>query len=190
MDKPGEQHCRALHQLIGYVGSTYAKLYLQKPSDLKVFGFVDSNFATNKDTRQSVTGYILTVGGSLILWMSKMQPSVTLSLCEAEYVALCTCATEVKFIQMLFEELLPKHNTRPKTLLEDNTGTIHLVENATIGNRTKHIDVRYYHIQEMYKEGRLQVKFVRSENNYADLMTKNVTEKFTKSWHQVLNKEK
>ena len=120
------------------------------------------------------------MGGSLISWMSKTQPSVTLSSCEAEYVALSTCATEVKFVQMLFEELLPTHNTRPGTLLEDNTGTIHLVENATVGNRTKHIDVRYHHIREMYKEGRLQVRFVRSENNYADLMTKNVTEKIHK----------
>ena len=120
MDRPGDQHWRALHRLIGYIGGTYAKLYLRKPNDLKVFGFVDSNFATNKDTRRSVTGYILTVGGSLISWMSKTQPSVTLSSCEAEYVALSTCATEVKFIQILFEELLPTHNTRPGTLLEDN----------------------------------------------------------------------
>jgi len=78
---------------------------------------------------------------------------------------------------MLLEELLPNEETRPATLLEDNTGAIHLVENATVGSRTKHIDIRWHHIREMEEEGRLRVVFVRSENNYADIMTKNVTEK-------------
>ena len=68
-------------------------------------------------------------------------------------MALSTCATKVKFIQMLFEEIMPEQNVRPATLLEDNTGAIHLVENVTVGTRTKHIDVRWHHIREMQKEG-------------------------------------
>ena len=115
MDKPGEAQWRGLHRLVGYIGSSESCLRLRAPRDLKIFGFVDSNYATNKDNRKSVTGYVLTVGGSLIAWMSKTQPSVTLSSCEAEYVALSTCATEVKLVQTLFEELLPEEGIRPAT---------------------------------------------------------------------------
>jgi len=65
-------------------------------------------------------------------------------------------------------------------LLEDNTGAIHLMDNATVRSRSKHIDVTWHHICEMQKKGRICIIFVKSENNYADIMTKNTTEKMHK----------
>ena len=62
-------------------------------------------------------------------------------------------------------------------LLEDNTGAIYLVKNQQVGQRTKHIDVRWHFIRELYEAGKIAVKFVRSENNEADINTKNVTVK-------------
>jgi hypothetical protein len=62
----------------------------------------------------------------------------------------------------------------PGILLEDNTGAIYLVKNQQVGQRTKHIDVRWHFIRELYNAGTLTVKFVRSENNEADINTKNV----------------
>jgi hypothetical protein len=151
---------------------------LIKPRDLKVYAFVDSNYATNKETRKSVTGYFVTIGGCLVSAASKTQPSVTLSSTEAEYIAASMCATEIKFLQMLLEELMPTEETRPATLFEDNTGAIFLMENQAVGNRTKHIDIRWHHLRSMMQgeDPRLQVVFIRSENNLADLATKNVTE--------------
>lgn len=72
--------------------------------NLKVVAFVDSNYATNKETRKSVSGYLVTVGGCLVSWTSKTQPSVTLSSTEAEYVSMSMCTTEVKFVQMLMKK--------------------------------------------------------------------------------------
>eukprot|EP00980_Cylindrotheca_fusiformis_P021891 scaffold8736_cov95-Cylindrotheca_fusiformis.AAC.1 len=92
-----------------------------KPNDLKIYAYVDSNYATNKETRKSVTGFVVTIGGCLVSYSSKTQPSVTLSSTEAEYIAASMCATEVKFIQMLLEELMPTEEIRPATLFEDNT---------------------------------------------------------------------
>jgi hypothetical protein len=179
MDNPGELHWRAMERLVGYIANHEpATLILRKPRDLKVYGYVDSNFATNKDNRKSVTGYVLTIGGCLVSFSSKTQPSVTLSSTEAEYVAASTCATEIKFIQMLLEEVLPWETVRPGIILEDNTGAIYLMENQAVGNRTKHIDIRMHHIREMMsgEDPRLRVIFTPSELNFADPMTKNVTE--------------
>jgi transposase InsO family protein len=179
MDRPGEQQWRSLERLIGYISNNDpATLVLRKPRDLKVYGYVDSNWATNKETRRSVTGYVLTLGGCLINWVSKTQPAVTLSSTEAEYVAASICATDIKFVQMLLEEIVPSVDARPATLLEDNTGAIYLMENQAVGNRTKHIDIRMHHIREMMHGNtpRMVVRFTPSELNFADPMTKNVTE--------------
>ena len=182
MDNPGEEHWKALGRLVGYLVTSPGYLLLRRPRDLRVFGLVDSNFATNKETRKSITGYLVTLGGCLVSCMSKTQPALTLSSTEAEYYAASMCATEIKFLQMLMEELFPEKNLRPATLLEDNTGAIYLIENQAVGNRTKHIDIRMHHIREMTSsmEGelpRMTVTFVRSEENAADVLTKNVTEK-------------
>jgi len=179
MDNPGHEHWKAMGRLIGYIGKERTvELRLMKPKDLKVYAYVDSNYATNTETRKSVTGYIITIGGCLINWTSKTQPSVTLSSTEAEYVAASMCAGEIKFLQMLMEELMPNERFRPATLFEDNTGAMFLMENQAVGNRTKHIDIRWHHMREMMTgdDPRLSVRFVPSAENFADLETKNVTE--------------
>lgn len=179
MDNPGDEHWRAMGRLVGYIaGQKTVELLLMKPKDLKAYAFVDSNYATNKETRKSVTGYYVTIGGCLISAASKTQPSVSLSSTEAEYIAASMCATEIKFIQMLLEELMPNVQTRPATLFEDNTGAMFLMENQAVGSRTKHIDIRWHHMRSMMRgeDPRLRVIFIRSEINFGDLATKNVSE--------------
>ena len=53
-------------------------LRFNRPKDLMIVSIVDSDFATNKDTRKSTTGYLVTVGSCLVSWMSKALPSVCL----------------------------------------------------------------------------------------------------------------
>ena len=64
-------------------------------------------------------------------------------------------------------------------ILEDNTGAIFLVKNQQVGARTKHIDVRHHFLREQWQISFL-VKFVRSEDNESDILTKNTVEKILK----------
>ena len=107
--------------------------------------------------------------------MDKVKPSVTLSSTEAEYVALATGAQEVLFAQMLIEEI-DAAVVKPAIIFEDNTGAIYLVNNQHIGSRTKHIDIRWHFLRDLVEEGKIMVKFIRSEDNPSDVMTKNVKE--------------
>ena len=91
-----------------------------RPKDLTIVSIVDSDFATNKDTRKSTTGYLVTIGGCLVSWMSKAQPSVTLSSTEAVCCSKMR-ATEIKMITMLMEEVGISY-PKPAMLLEDNKG--------------------------------------------------------------------
>ncbi len=111
----------------------------------------------------------------MVSWQSKALPSVTLSSTKAEYVAPSMCAQEIKFVSTLLHEIAPNHVERPSILREDNTGAIFTAQNHQIGARTKHIDVKFHHVKDMVEDGELELRFVRLEHNFADLMTKNVS---------------
>ena len=62
----------------------------------------------------------------------------------------------------------------PGIIFEDNEGAIFLAKNSQVGMRTKHIDVKYHYIRDLMQNKYLEIMYVKSEDNYADLMTKNV----------------
>jgi hypothetical protein len=174
---PGPQQWEELGRFVGYLKGIEPDIHLiyRKPMELRALSYVDSNYATDKEDRRSVSGGVHTVGGTIINWMSKTQASVTLSSTEAEYASLAAGATQVKFVQQLLEEIA--ECITPGIILEDNTGAIFLVKNQQVGSRTKHIDVRHHYIRQMRERGEVDVLFVRSEKNSSDIFTKNVPEK-------------
>lgn len=116
---------------------------------------------------------ISTIGGMIVNWSSRTQKIVTLSSTESEYVALGECGQELKFICMFLQEI--GVGKIPGVIFEDNEGAIFLAKNQQVGMRTKHIDVKYHFVRDLLKENFLELIYVRSEDNYADLMTKNVS---------------
>ena len=107
-------------------------------------------------------------------WKSKSQKSVTLSSLEAEYVALSEAAKEIKFIYQLLQSIGIEIEL-PITVRVDNVGAIFMSENTSTSGRTKHVDVRYRYVNEMVLDGFLKIKFVKTEENVADIFTKNVS---------------
>ena len=63
----------------------------------------------------------------------------------------------------------------PITVHVDNVGAICLSNNRTTGDRTKHIDIRTSFVEEYQEDGKIIIKFVKSEDNEADILTKNTT---------------
>jgi len=180
LENPGKEQWKSMERLMGYLKGHYKPLKMEAPTELRIIGAVDSNWATDKKDRKSITGFIITIGGCIVSWMSKKQQGVTLSSTEAEYVALSMAATEVKFLRMLIQEITGE---KPLTsiLREDNTGAIFLSKNEQIGPKAKHIDTRYRFVNDMVLEKNLQVKYIKSEDNPSDIMTKNIREiDFTK----------
>jgi hypothetical protein len=111
----------------------------------------------------------------LVSWLCKTQDVQALSSTEAEYIAAALAACEMKFLQMLLEEI--HYIEKPGILLEDNTGCIFLIQNQSVSGRTKHIEVRWHYLRQLYQKRELTVTYVQSEENESDMMTKNVVEK-------------
>ena len=97
----------------------------------------DSDFASDKETRISVFGYIIYFCGIPIAWRSKGMKSVVLSATEAEYMALSEVVKEMKFIVQLLQTMNIEVEL-PITVHVDNVGEIWLSNNRTTSDRTKH----------------------------------------------------
>jgi hypothetical protein len=175
LNAPNKEHVTALEHLIGFVkNGQYQGLKMRAPKDNTVVAFVDSDYASDRTDRKSISGYLITIGGCLVSWQSKKQTGVTLSSTEAEFVSMSMAATEVKFIVSLLTEIDGHSPLLPSILKEDNTGAIFMAKNTAIGQRTKHVDIRYRFVNDMILANDLLVQHIRSGDNPSDLMTKNL----------------
>ena len=190
MDSPSEEHWRHLTRLVSYLQGNYKPMKLRAPTSLRVETWVDSDYATDQNDRKSITGYITTIGGTIISWSSKKQGGITTSSSEAEYVALLSAAKESKFIRMILEEVTGD-KLAPALIHEDNKGTVFMTNNQTVGQRTKHIDIAYRYTNQLVEQKIIELEHVKSEENVADILTKNVTEtlhaKHTRRIHEGTN---
>lgn len=77
---PNEEHWKALTHLIGYLKSgSFQGIKSRTPEDTRVVAYVDADYASDRNDRKSISGYLVTIGGCLVSWQSKKQTGVTLS---------------------------------------------------------------------------------------------------------------
>ena len=179
MDHATEAAMKELIRVINFVISTkeYGLKIEPIPNNEKQWNIVvysDSDWAGDKDTRHSVSGYIIYMLGVPILWKSRAQKTVALSSAEAEYIAMSESAKEIKFVLNVLTDLGYKVNL-PVIVHVDIVGAIFMSENPSATGRTRHIDTRYHFVREMVEDGTIKIIFVRSELNQADGFTKNLS---------------
>jgi Reverse transcriptase (RNA-dependent DNA polymerase) len=134
-----------LLRAIKYTISTKNKALKMKPilndNLFYIEGISDSSFGEDRDTKNSVYGYVVYFCGAPVATKSKLGRSVTLSSTEAEYFAVSKVAKEVLFIKQLMDTIGISIQL-PITVKVDNIGAMFLGNNSSVGQRTKHIDIR------------------------------------------------
>jgi hypothetical protein len=140
----------------------------------KLVAYSDSDWAGDKDDRRSISGFILFLNGAPIMWRSKGQKTTALSSAEAEFVAAAEAIKEVTYVLQILL-FLDIEVEMPVEVKVDNMGAIFMSENSTSNGRTRHMDVKWRYVNELCEEKLIVLKFVRSEDNYSDGKTKNVT---------------
>ena len=120
--------------------------------------------------RHSTSGFLTFLFGCLIGYGSKKQRSIALSSTEAEIFAASLAGLDLLYLIHLLEDLPIDVGTA--TLLVDNTGAKSILSNRTTSGHARHIERRYLHLREMRERKLVDIKFVPTEKNVADLLTK------------------
>ena len=149
---------------------------IDKDFKFKIAGKADSNFATCEETRRSITGYYVTVEGSVVSCKSGMQKIVALSVTEAEVIALVMCVQEMLYVMKVLESMELQVD-KPMIVQSDNKGAVDLANGWSVSGNTKHMEVRIMFLRELKENGTLQVKWIPTDENEADIFTKNVESK-------------
>ncbi len=159
----------------------------EKEDEYYLTAYSDSDYASEED-RKSISGYVIYAQGGPIVWKSRKQPTVALSSCEAEYVALANTIQELLWVSMALTELGVRQS-RPIKVYIDNQAAQRLAENPVNQDRTKHIDVRYHFIRQVLASKKVILEHVDTKENVSDLLTKSVTRKvFTKLVSKLVRK--
>lgn len=175
LDNYDKSHWHAVQRIMSYLKGTrdYGLLFTSKSGGnaLAMVGFSDSDYAADIDTRRSTAGYLFMMSAGCVTWSSKRQPIVTMSTTEAEFVAACEACKEAIWLRKLLLDI--GHECIKPTILNiDNQSTIKLIKNPEFHQRSKHIGVRYYFINEKSQEGAIEPEYVSTHDQYADIFTK------------------
>ena len=163
-----------------------------KPNQHSFDVYADADFAGlwDKDsamddpsTAKSRTGFLVMYAGCPITWTSKLQTVTTLSSTESEYVSLSTAlrytlplmtfVTELKEARMLPMDTTPTVHCKA---FEDNSGCLEMAKVPKMRPRTKHINSSYHHFRQAVFDKIVSVHAVRTEDQLADILTKNLAE--------------
>nr|GEY46606.1 retrovirus-related Pol polyprotein from transposon TNT 1-94 [Tanacetum cinerariifolium] len=146
----------------------------EKGSNFGLIAFLDADHVGCIDTRKSTSGGIQFLGDKLVSWMSKKQDCTTMSSAEAEYVALSTSCAQVMWMRTQLQDYGLNYNSIP--LYCDSRSAIAISCNPVQHSRTKHIHTRYHFIKEQVKNGIIELYFIRTEYQLADMFTKALLE--------------
>ena len=150
-------------------------LWYPKDSGLELMGYSDSDHAGCKIDRKSTTGGAHFLGGKLVSWTSKKQQGVSTSTAEAEYIAAGSCCAQILWMKNQLMDYDVKYTKTP--IFCDNTSAIAISHNPVMHSRTKHIDVRYHFIRDHIERGDVELHFIPTDKQLADIFTKPLDDK-------------
>ena len=172
--KPTLTHLGLAKHVLRYIKGTldHGLKFCKSRTGLELIGYCDSDWGSSED-RRSITGYcfMLNSHGPLISWKCKKQRVVSLSTCEAEYIATSYAVQECNFLSQLYADVTGSQRNNV-LLFVDNQGAIALAKNPVYHQKSKHIDINYHFVRSQVENGNVKLMYVRSEDNIADMFTK------------------
>ncbi|KAI3672760.1 hypothetical protein L6452_38859 [Arctium lappa] len=173
--EPKESHLIAVKRIFRYLkGTSNLGLWYPKDSGFDLTGYSDSDFAGCKLDRKSTTGGCQLLGGKLVSWTSKKQNSVSTSTAEAEYVAAVSCCSQILWMR---NQLLDYDLQLSKIPIYcDSTSAIAIANNPVLHSKTKHIEIRYHFIRDHVMNGDIELHFIPTDFQLADIFTKPLDE--------------
>ncbi|GJV46951.1 retrovirus-related pol polyprotein from transposon TNT 1-94 [Tanacetum coccineum] len=168
---PTENHLHDVKRIFRYLrGTVNQGLWYSKDFAIALTAFSDADHAGCQDTRRSTSGSMQLLGYILVSWSSKRQKSAAISSTKAEYIALSGCCAQVLWMRSQLIDYGLRFNKIP--MYCDNKSAIALCCNNVQHSRLKHIDIIYHFIKEQVENEVVELYFVSTEYQLADIFTK------------------
>ncbi|GJU99817.1 retrovirus-related pol polyprotein from transposon TNT 1-94 [Tanacetum coccineum] len=166
--RPTEKHLHAVKKIFRYLKGTVNRgLWYPKDSSIALIAFAHAGC---QDTRRSTYGSMQFLGDRLVSWSSKRQKSTAISSTEAEYIAMSGCCAQILWMRSQLTDYGLGFNKIP--MYYDNKSVIALCCNNVQHSRSKHIDIIFHFIKEHVENGVIELYFVNTEYQLADIFTK------------------
>ena len=141
-------------------------------------GYVNSNWAGDKDDFKSTTGYAFMLGGAPISWFSKKQPITTTLTMKAKNVAASMAAKEAVWLRNFLVDLtMVPSLLKSITMYCDNTEAVANLKEPRVYKSSKHIHRKYHLIWSIVKRWDIAVTKIASADNLVDPFTKSLPAK-------------
>ena len=179
MNNPGEAHWIACKRILRYLKGTQDTGLIFRGNNSKEFtieAYSDADWAGDTTDRKSTTGFVIMINDSVVSWLSKKQSTIALSTAEAEYMAISSTTQELMWIRQLLDELMMPLKY-PIRLLSDNRAAISISTNDVNHSRTKHIDIRHHYIRDIIKKEYVEIGWIPTDKQLADMLTKPLNKK-------------
>jgi hypothetical protein len=172
---PKESHLVAVTRIFKYLKGTMTYgLWYPRNQNFQLTAYSDADWANCVDERKNTSGGAFFLGDSLVAWLSKKQGSISLSTIEAKYIVAATCCTLILWMIQTLADLKVTY-TDPIPLHYDNTSAISLSKNPILHSKSKHIPIKHHFFREQVTNRIVQVNYIPSTEQIADIFTKPLT---------------
>ena len=166
----GEAHIKLAKHLMRWCKrSKKTPLVLKACKDPDIQIFTDASHASCPDTRRSITGVVVKVGGNTVFWKCLNQTLVSHSSTESELIALDKGATVGVYIRWLLEAMLGKPHVIITAFI-DNESAMTLASNPVHPDRNLHIHARYFYIRDLVEGKHYILRHAPSKEMIADIL--------------------
>ncbi|GJX30044.1 zinc finger, CCHC-type containing protein [Tanacetum coccineum] len=136
-------------------------------------GYTNASWISNTEDNSSISGWVFLLSGGTISWASKKQTCITGSTMEYEFIALVAAGKEAEWLKnLLFEIPLWSKPIAPISIRCDSAVTLAKPYSQMYNGKSRHLGVRHSMIRELITNGMVFIEFVRSQQNLADHLTK------------------
>lgn len=171
LQDPSLGHWEAVIRLLSYLCSTRSLKLTLGGKTLDLSGYLDLDWAEDRENRRSTSGYAFCFGSGVISWKSKKQLAVLLSSTKAKYKAMSDACKEGLWLSKILSKLHLCDNS-PVNLFVNNKGAEALSKNPEHHSCTKHIDARHHFIRKCVGQGVFKAQHASTSNMLADMLTK------------------
>jgi hypothetical protein len=190
MKHPGKEHFNAAKHVLKYVkGTLDRKLFYKRGGDMQLRCYADADYAGDRDSRKSRSGYAIFFGDALVEWRSTKQTCTTTSTFTAELVALTEAAKAIVPLRVLCEELDVKQRGATPIYEDNRAAHLYAMEGSGL-RKAKHLEIRHHYIRELVSDGVVTVMQCSSGEQVADVLTKAVSAKSFESCVRAMMSDK